>query len=273
MWIHTEPISYTYRSPEGSYVTESSVWSFFNNKWVRTKLLDIHTDTSFGTVTGRSPGLQFPLTNIQTINRTGDAESGSETSLVDNEVITPYEDLNPRIGCAEDSLDTLEEGAEQSLWGSPQIFETLTLDFDTRNSDVLEQINQPSGIQKVHNKDRKYYIEIFLEEADPESFVLFDTISMQNKTFKEKAEIPAGYYKYELGKKELKACFDYFTSLAISREASRNSIITSGSMEASGGGRLSYRDNIKREIFRKSHAPAGADGSFNQVSSLIIRGS
>ena len=90
---------------------------------------------------------------------------------------------------------------------------------------------------------------------------------MYNKTFKEKASVPTEYNKYELNKKELKACFDYFTSLAKSRLASRDAFMTSGNMEVSGGGRLSYRDNVYREIYALS-----GDGSFGQVSSLIIRG-
>ena len=106
-----------------------------------------------------------------------------------------------------------------------------------------------------------------METADENSFVLFDTISMYNKTFREKAVVPTSYNKYELNKHELKECFDYFTSLAGASLASRNATNSLGDLGASGGGRLSYRDNIKREIYALS-----GDGGFNQVSSLIIRG-
>jgi len=261
-WIHTEPISYTYKLPNGSYTTETSVWSFFNGQWIRTKLSDINEDTSFMRVISRSPGKQFELRSIASINLDGAAESGTQRSVISNEVITPYEDLNPRIGCVEESSEEIEEENQPVLWGSAQIYETLSINFNTHNSDVSQQV-----IQKIHTKDRKYYIEIFLEEVDSKSFVLFDTISMYNKTFKEKASVPTEYNKYELNKKELKACFDYFTSLAKSRLASRDAFVTSGNMEVSGGGRLSYRDNVYRDIYALS-----GDGGFGQVSSLIIRG-
>ena len=261
-WIHTEPISYTYKLPNGSYTTETSVWSFFNGQWIRTKLSDINEDTSFMGVISRSPGKQFELRSIASINIEGAAESGTQRSVISNEVITPYEDLNPRIGCVEESSEESEEENQPVLWGSAQIYETLSINFNTHNSDVSQQV-----IQKIHTKDRKYYIEIFLEEVDSKSFVLFDTISMYNKTFKEKASVPTEYNKYELNKKELKACFDYFTSLAKSRLASRDAFVTSGNMEVSGGGRLSYRDNVYRDIYALS-----GDGGFGQVSSLIIRG-
>ena len=262
-WIHTEPLSYTYRLPDGSYRTETSVWSFFNGKWERTKLSDINTDSGFVSIAARAPGVKFSIKSIQTINIQPEADSGTTRSLVTNEVINPYEDLSPRIGCIEEA-DAVDEPvtADVAIWGSNEIFETLTFNFNTNNSDTEDQ-----PIQKIHTKDRKYYIEIFLPVADSKVFVLFDTIEMHNKSFKEKAILPTEYNKYELNKEELKTCFDYFTSLANSRLASRNAVITSGNMEVSGGGRLSYRDNIKREIYALS-----GDGSFNQVSSLIIRG-
>ena len=257
VWVHTEPIDFKRKLPNGSYTTEKSVWSYVNGQWVRQKLSDLTTDTSFYTTTSNGIGKRFTERNITALTRSPGAESSTQRSIVDNTFISPYEDLNPRIGCIEGSEETVAE----QIMGSPEIFETLSFNFDTKNSNTEDQI-----LSKVHTNSRKYYIEIFLAEADESKFVIFDTISMHNKTFKEKAHVPTEYNKYELNKKELKTCFDYFTSLANSRLASRNAVTTSGNMEVSGGGRLSYRDNIKREIYEGVVAP------YYQVSSLIIRG-
>ena len=265
IWVHTEPISYSYRLPDNTYTTESSVWSFFNGSWIRNKVSDINEDTSFSIVPSISMGSKFTEKNIISLFRQQGEEKSSQRSAIDNEVITPYENLGPRTACLEsDTSDPNNTGSNNSadIWGSAEVFEVLSFNFNTNNSSTKEQI-----LEKIHTKDRKYYIEIFLETADPNSFVLFDTISMYNKTFREKAHVPTSYNKYELNKYELKTCFDYFTSLAKSTLASRNAITTSGELGVSGGGRLSYRDNIKREIYALS-----GDGSYNQVSSLIIRG-
>ena len=262
VWIHTEPISYTYKKPDKTYTTENSIWSFSNGTWVRHKLSVINEDLPFGIVPGLSIGSKFTEKNITDIIRYGEKENSSMRDIKTNKIITPYHNLSPRVGCMAGGTSSEEEVPSVYRWASQSLFETLSFNFNTNNNGIKDQITE-----KIHTKDRKYYIEIFLETADPDSFILLNTISMYNKTFRERAIVPTSYNKYELNKHELKACFDYFTSLAKSTLASRNAITTSGEMGVSGGGRLSYRDNIKREIYALS-----GDGSFNQVSSLIIRG-
>ena len=110
------------------------------------------------------------------------------------------------------------------------------------------------GEDKVENDDIR---DLTLEECDD-----IDTITKLCFDHYDSYEKEVG-----LSKKELKTCFDYFTSLANSRLASRDAYTTSGNMELSGGGRLSYRDNINREVYSVS-----GDGSFGQITSLIIRG-
>jgi hypothetical protein len=265
IWVHTEPISYSHRLPDNTYTTESSVWSFFNGTWIRNKISDINENLSFSIVPSISMGSRFTEKNLLSLFRLQGEEKSSQRSAIDNEVITPYKDLGPRTACLESDSSTdpiSTDSISADIWGSAEVFETLSFNFNTNNSSTKEQI-----LEKIHTKDRKYYIEIFLETADENSFVLFDTISMYNKTFREKAVVPTSYNKYELNKHELKECFDYFTSLAGASLASRNATNSLGDLGASGGGRLSYRDNIKREIYALS-----GDGGFNQVSSLIIRG-
>ena len=209
---------------------------------------------------------KFTEKSIQLINRERSSEIGNTRALTTNEIITPYDDLSPRIGCDEDTIDPTES---QTIWASEDVFETLSFNFNTNNKAVDAKVSTMQDgrmTSQLHIKNRKYYIEIFVAEADDHSFVLFDTIEMHNKSFREKASIPSTYHNYELNKKELKAVFDYFTSLANSRLATRNQISSSGSMELSGGSRLNYRDNIKRQIHEGPTAP------FFQLSSLVIRG-
>ena len=87
---------------------------------------------------------------------------------------------------------------------------------------------------------------------------------MKNKTLQDKAVVQTKYGDYDLSPRELKACLKYFSNLSEGL-ASRNAIITSGTMETSGGSRLNYRDNVNRSI------PAWS-ANWNQVSKLIIRG-
>jgi hypothetical protein len=259
VWIHTEPIPYTYRLPNGSYKTEDSVWSFVNGKWVRKSLNDINTTPSFGLVTaGLSLRQNIIIESLSQVLRNQGEESSSRRSSITNEVITPYKDLTPRIGCIE-VADAYEP--DVPTISNPQIFKTLTFNFNTDNKLTAQQV--PG---KVHRSDRKYYIEIFAPKADPHILLVFDEVSMHNKTFKEDASVPITYSKYKLNKQELKACFDYFTDLAKSELASRVAANTEAYLEASGGGRLNYRDNIKREIYE------GLVDPYYQLSSLIIRG-
>ena len=104
-----------------------------------------------------------------------------------------------------------------------------------------------------------------MERADPDSYTIFDNINMVNSTLQEKSVIGTRHGEYWLNKKELKICLDYFTELSKSKEASRDAMVTSGALETSGGGRLSYRQNVNRNI-------PSWNTTFFQVKGLIIRG-
>jgi len=235
VWVHTEPISYTFRQADGTYKTEESVWSYVNGQWVRTPLSDITGSQGIPRVASLSLTnrfRQYPIT--QAINT---SVTQTNTMVTTNEVITPYEDLDPRLGCIEDAefnpkFEILNEVA----------FETLTFNFDTFNKNVPEDLTN-----KVHTKDRKYYVEIYLRDTRSENFVVYDKISIVNDTFKEKASITTDYNKYILNAKELKTSFDFFTGLAEGPIQGRDAVTTSGVMDVSGGSRISYRTPLFME--------------------------
>jgi len=74
-------------------------------------------------------------------------------------------------------------------------------------------------------------------------FVVFEDIAIKDVTDYNKAVIQTKYGDAQLDVKDLKAVFRFFKDLNTGM-ASRNSTITSGTMEVSGGSRLNYRSNI-----------------------------
>ena len=265
VWIHTEPIDYVTQyalspqaSPGMAYNTEASIWSFANNKWVRNNLSDLSGPTGRSFVTANSLSQKYTVpdpVNTEVITR------GTSTSLLTGEVTSPYifPPLPPRIGCIENLTTEVTNLIQEPI--SETLFESMNFEFNTRN-DLVEV--HPTR-EKLHTKDRKYYIEIFVEEADRDAYIIFDNITMANRTLQEKAVIGARHGEYYLDRKELKTCLDYFTELSKSKEASRNAMVTSGALETSGGSRLSYRQNVNRNI------PTW-NSSYFQLTGMIIRG-
>ena len=259
VWVHTEPLLYKTRQADGNYLTEKSVWSFVAGSWRRTPLTTIIGSQGINVVRSMSLRSTFQNRSRNDILRMAPASQGSDQYTLNSNVITPFNNLSPRIACVEaaSGVDTLE-------MVSDLIFDTLTFEFNTLNRNVLQR---PKGPGLLHLKERKYYIEIFVMDTTSEKITLFDSIKMENLSFQDKASIPTGYAKYYLNRYELKAVFDHFRDLSNLDITTRVGPLSEDVLYASGGGRMNYRQNVGGA---NGYNIAGRSPNYNQLSSVII---
>jgi hypothetical protein len=177
-------------------------------------------------------------------------------------------------------------------------FSIANFEFDTRNetdynnSEYLKVIPVPEEFysisELVHGPDTNYIIEIFfLNSNETSKFLLIDDITFTDVTLNEMASIPTGYNAYEsnnpmireanqkrykLSPEELREVLKYFSGLAgfgtgvySTNLASRDATQTSGTLDVSGGSRISYRDSPIVE----SLADATVAGKFNLTNLAI----
>ena len=178
-------------------------------------------------------------------------------------------------------------------------FSTASFEFDTRNetdynnSEYLKVIPVPEDFyslsELVHDVNTEYVIEIFfMNNSNPSKFLLIDDVTFTDTTLNSMASIPTGYNAYEssnpmireanqkrykLSPEELREVLKYFSGLAgfgsgvyATEVASRVASQTSGTMDVSGGSRLSYRD----APITKNLSDARSDGEVDDNTLAIL---
>ena len=262
VWIHTEPVVYKRRQADGNYLVEKAVWSFVKGTWVRTPLTSIVGSQGIANVKSLAMPAVFPAKSLSELLLTTSSSVGGDQYLLNSDVITPFNNLSPRISCIDSTSGPNELNVVSDL-----IFDTLAFEFNTLNNKVSEP---PTIEGMLHTQSRKYYIEIFLITTNESKITLFDSVHMENISFQERASISTAYAPYYLNRYELKAVFDHFRSLSTDPVFSRKASYSAGHLGLSGGGRMSYRQNVGgAEGYNRSVRTNIAD-SYNQVSSLII---
>ena len=269
VWIHTEPVEYRTRKADQTYSIEKCVWSFVNNQWVRTPLTSIVGGQGMSVVRSLSLNSKFPSKSIGELLLTTSSAVGGGEYLLNSNVITPFNDMSPRVACVESTSGPNDLNVVSDL-----MFDTLTFNFNTFNRGVTEH---PRGGGLLHLKSRKYYIEIFMLQTDVgdenDKITLFDRVEMKNLTFEDSASIATPYAQYYLNRYELKTVFDHFRDLTKNVTTTRVASAATGHLEVSGGGRMSYRQNVGGaagyNVAVRSHP---GYNSFMQVSSLIVLG-
>ena len=262
VWIHTEPVIYKRVLADQSYLVEKAVWSFVNGEWIKTPLTSITGSQGISTVKSLSMSKKFPSRSLSELLLTTSSSGGNSQYLLNSDTIVPFNKLSPRISCIEST-----SGPNELEVVSDLIFDTLTFDFNTLNSKVA---TLPTIEGLLHTTSRKYYIEIFLITTKQTKITLFDSINMKNVSFQEKASISTPYAPYYLNKYELKAVFDNFRDLANYPVTSRQASESAGYLGLSGGGRMSYRQNVGGAQGYNISVRTNITDSYNQVSSLII---
>lgn len=171
-------------------------------------------------------------------------------------------------------------------------FQDFKVEFDTRNFTIYNNYEYKKIIPKTNeqfkltdqvHKDRNYVIEVFfLPNNNYDKYLLIDSISLEDSTLRYEAGISTGLgletssrplipfieeYKYKLDKQELADVLSFYNGLTGQRAgentttlASRDASITSGTLELSGGSRISYRVQPEWVTYTK-----GANGNYTEV--------
>ena len=235
VWIHTNSVS-------------GLMWSWTpNNKWEMHKEDDLSIDTVMGDLSHyknfatKNPGL-------------------FETKCLGNIENIGSEQINNL------SLAQMKE----------EFFEDFELEFDTRNYTIYnnyeykqiiplpDEYNKLSPNYLVHRDDTNYVVEIFFRpNTNPAKYLLIDSIGLTDLTNEDRCGVGMGFgvetsgiplrpfvteEKEKFDKSQLRETLNFFNGLIASGPAqyntvvsTRDAIISSGTMEVSGGSRLNYR--------------------------------
>lgn len=186
-------------------------------------------------------------------------------------------------------IDVVPEGGGSSPVSKlrKEDFEELTLNFNTRNRDILLPKDYRVNHSLLHRKNQEYVVEVFLvPNGDDEKFMILDTVEIQNMTLKKLSEIFVNgryqdplcitpevigncpEYRVELSKDDIRRIFRFFNDIAGKNSkmglASRDKNETATIMGAEGGSRLDYRYIIEW----LDHLPTVAgvpSAGFNQI--------
>jgi hypothetical protein len=235
VWIHTRPVSGVF-------------WSWTpRNAWERFDENNLSIDS---VLTQLSHIYNFSINDID------DPDTGYK--CLDTYIQLADSSNNPR------SINNI----------SRSYLETFEIPFDTRNYttnnnfEYLKLIpladSDYQKVNQVHTDLTNYIVEVFfVPNQDSKKYLLIDSIELQDLTLKENAGIGTGYGvetsgiplkkfvkedKIYLTKDQLLDVLKFFNGLIgqssgeySTNLASRNAIITSGTLELSGGSRLNYR--------------------------------
>ena len=176
------------------------------------------------------------------------------------------------LGNTSDSNEVINNNTLKNL--KEEYFRNFEIEFDTRNftkhnnSEYLDIIPMDNDVYKVTEQvnmdDTNYIVEVFfIPNSNPDKYLLIDSIELQDVTQRENTGIATGHGvatsgiplrpfvtedKLYLEKDQLRDVLKFYNGLAglgtgmyATSLASRDAMITSGTMEVSGGSRLNYR--------------------------------
>tara|TARA_R110002051_G_scaffold1143_8_gene5827 strand:+ start:13844 stop:18328 length:4485 start_codon:yes stop_codon:yes gene_type:complete len=235
LWVHTEPES-------------EVVWSYNDDgQWTWRKISDFAGSNGINIARNLAQQIKFKSGKVVSFN--------SLAPLVEN----CYEPLTTPLllipGSSPQAIANLGESSRESI----------TFKFSTFNKNVhgLKAITG-NNYDKVHRTDQKYALEFFDLHGHNDRFIVFESIEIKDITNYNKAVITTKYGDVRLDPSDLKTVFRFFKTLSTGI-AGRNSTVTSGVMDVSGGSRLNYRSNT----YMYDRNPAGTD-AYGVLSSLDI---
>ena len=251
VWIHTEP-------------EQNLMWSWTpDGKWTPTDVSSLNIDQVKKTL---SHVFNFPLI----------LPDKSEQEYCLKSLQAPEQAVNDL------TITNLKE----------DYFENFEVEFDTRNFTIYNNFEYKKIIDKTNEEfkltdqvhtNRNYVIEVFfVPNNNYEKYLLIDSIELQDATLRYEAGLPTGLgiqtsgiplrpfveeYKYYLDKQELAGVLSFYNGLTGQRAgentttlASRDASVTSGTLELSGGSRISYR--VQPEWVNHTE---GANGNYTEV--------
>jgi len=176
------------------------------------------------------------------------------------------------LGNTSDSNEVINNNTLKNL--KEEYFRNFEIEFDTRNftkhnnSEYLDIVPMDNDVyevtEQVNRDDTNYIVEVFfIPNTNPDKYLLIDSIELQDVTQRENTGIATGHGvatsgiplrpfvtedKLYLEKDQLRDVLKFYNGLAglgtgmyATSLASRDAMITSGTMEVSGGSRLNYR--------------------------------
>jgi len=211
-WIHTDPEL----NQIWSYVAGDTSCGTSENYWEPIAVSDLSGPGGINNVLNRSQSRDFTR---------GDVEDVTDYRCVDYNFVP---------GSNEQAIANI----------SKKTLNTIKFNFSTNNKHFIPPPRYRGQFGKVHRLDQKYTLEFFLMKGSSSQYMVLEDIQVKDITNYNKAVIQTKYGEAQLDISDLKAVFRFFNDLSTNL-ASRNSTITSGIMEVSGGSRLNYRSNIQ----------------------------
>jgi hypothetical protein len=235
LWVHTQPE----QDEIWSYVPDG-IYDHCNthlDKWEPLSVADISGPYGIPTATNKAQSRPFAIGNLESLLGSGEGNSNPNAPISEDNY--DYRCWEPLF------LDNIVGSDPQAITNiSKKTLNEIKFKFSTHNNRTIKLSEQYlSGIApKLHRTDQKYTLELFTTQGHLSKFVVIENIEIQDITNYNKAVIKTKYGDAQLDLSNLKAVFRYLTSIS-SGLASRNSTITSDTMEVSGGSRLNYRSN------------------------------
>ena len=262
-WIHTEPEQgavWTYDSLGVDKLGNCNVADAWYPQWKRTLVADLSATDGIAVATSLAQVENFTPKDYTFPPVQGSGVFASEELPDIIEKIYDYRCVDPLINTTITPVPSVPLAIANVNQTS---LDTLTFRFSTINNPafLLPQEYQDT-FDKIHRTDQKYVLEFFITDPDPEKFVVFEDISIQDVTDYNKAIVETAYGNSQLDLNDLKSVFNYLKDISVGN-ASRNATNTSSIMEVSGGGRLNYRVNTSM------FSPA-SDSTYEQITEIHI---
>ena len=234
-WIHTEPELdqvWSYK-PDGIY-DECGVGK---DVWEPLNVSELSAVGGINLATSKAQSRVFSTGNLNSVLGSGEGSAGNTTTITEN--VFDYRCWEPKL-----IEVSIQGNVPQAITNTNrQTREDLKFKFSTyQDNPVVPSPEYRAAYHHIHRKDQKYALEFFVMQGDERRFVVFEDIEIKDITNYNKAVIQTKYGDAQLNMSDLKAVFRFFKTLSTGI-ASRNSTVTSGTMEVSGGSRLNYRSN------------------------------
>jgi hypothetical protein len=255
LWIHTDPELdqvWSYK-PDGIYDNCNQAV----DTWVPLNVADLSSTGGINMAVGNAQTRSFRIGSLEDLVGSGEGASNQLGPITED--VYDYRCFDPVF------ITTTIPGANPQAIANigPDSAEVLKFKFSTKNNWTIKPTAQYLAQRGyVHRKNQKYTLEFFVPVGNESKFVVFEEISIKDITNYNKAVIRTQYGDAQLDLKDLKAVCRFFKGLS-NGLAARNSTITSGTMEVSGGSRLNYRSN-------SSMFPTTEDATYKQLEDIQI---
>ena len=234
-WIHTNPeLDQVWSYKAGGIYDECGVGK---DVWEPLGVASLSGTGGINLATTKAQSRIFSTGNLTNVIGSGEGSAGDTTTIT--EAVYDYRCWEPKLiefsikGNVPQAITNVNEETRQEL----------KFKFSTyQDNPIVPSPEYRAAYHHIHRKDQKYTLEFFVMQGDERRFVVFEDIEVKDITNYNKAVIQTKYGDAQLDMLDLKAVIRFFKTLSTG-VASRNSTITSGTMETSGGSRLNYRSN------------------------------